>query len=130
VLNKLAAMVAAANASEGQQIAVNVQAEPLSLPSKKATSLALVANELIANALRHAFPGRSRGRVEVTLAQHDREVLLEVADDGVGLPADFDLRRDARTGLRVGQRLVERDLRGELTLDRDGGTRAAVRFPL
>ena len=72
-------------------------------------------NELITNAVKHGFAGRREGSIVVSLQEGAGKVLVQVRDDGVGLPEGFDPSRDARLGLRIVQGIVEQDLGGEFT---------------
>jgi two-component system, sensor histidine kinase PdtaS len=99
---------------------VSAELEPVSLPSARATALALVFSELLQNALEH---GGDRVRVE--LARHDGEVVLAIADDGSAVGAVV-----AGTGLSIVQALVRDELRGTLDLSLASGTRAEVVFPV
>jgi two-component sensor histidine kinase len=112
----------------GTHIDVQVDGPPLLLPSKQATSLALVLGELLTNAIAHAFPGRARGRVDVTLAEEDGQVIVRVQDDGVGLPPDLDPSQVENLGLSIVRTLVSRDLHGTLAMLTREGTIAEVRF--
>jgi two-component sensor histidine kinase len=68
----------------------------------QATSAGLLVNELISNALKHAFPQGRSGVVRVTLQPTDGEKwCLQVSDDGIGLPADFAARRTQSLGLQL-----------------------------
>jgi two-component sensor histidine kinase len=98
------------------------------LPSRQATSAALAINELVDNALRHGFPDGAEGTVTVSLQQQGGQVLVQVRDDGAGLPSDFDLKRDGRLGLDLVDGLVTHDLGGTLSLDGDHGTIARLTF--
>src|SRR3954454_5440875 len=98
---------------------VSSKLEPVSLPSARATALALVFSELLQNALEH---GGDRVRVE--LARRDGEIVLAIADDGAGVDG-----APAGTGLSIVQALVRDELRGTLELSFAGGTRAEVVFP-
>jgi len=98
------------------------------LPAERATQCALVINELVQNAIEHGMAHSDEGSVEVELVDHGEEVTLVVADDGQGLPTDFDLERDSNLGLRIVRSMVERDLAGELKLTSTFGTRATIRF--
>lgn len=70
--------------------------------TRQAIMCGLLVNELVTNALKHAFPGRRGGEVRVSLQPEGPRVRLTVSDDGVGLPVDFD-DSAART---VGRQLV------------------------
>ncbi len=65
-------------------VSVRVEADPVICPLDLATPLGLIANELVVNALKHAFPDGRPGRVTVTLREEAGAVALAVADDGVG----------------------------------------------
>lgn len=113
--------------SPGKMISMNVQGPPIHLPSQQATACALVANELVLNALEHAFTGRESGSVTVQLSDKGDQVVLVVADDGVGLP-ESDEQLDS-LGLTIVRTLVEGDLKGEFTMERaEPGTHASVTF--
>ncbi len=124
---RLVPMVVRGAAKEKIHLDLQVPAIPLS--SKKATTLALILNELVSNALRHAFDGRADGQLTVRLAPGNDGLILRVADDGPGLPEGFDLATHANVGLNVVRTLAERDLAGKLSLSRGGGHTAEVWFP-
>jgi two-component sensor histidine kinase len=113
-----------------RQIAVSVQGQAWKLPTKAATSLALVLNELISNCLEHAFPNRECGRIEVSFATEQGEGVMRVVDDGVGLPPGFTLDAGQNLGLRIARALIADDLKGALELTSAQGAMATVRFPL
>jgi two-component sensor histidine kinase/putative methionine-R-sulfoxide reductase with GAF domain len=98
---------------------VHADLEPVSIAGSRATALALVFSELLQNALEHG--GDS---VRIELAQRNGQVVLSIADDGVGIEGDA-----AGTGLSIVQALVRDELQGRLDLRSEGGTRAEVVFP-
>jgi len=90
----------------------------------------LIINELISNAFKHAFPNSRSGSVSVAIGANANRCVIEISDDGVGLPTEFDLASDASTGLRVIRALV-RQISGSLEFAHlSPGTRARVSFPL
>ncbi len=101
------------------------------LPAAVATALAMVLTELVQNAVEHGYPGPGPGTVEVRAVRGPLDLLVEVRDDGAGLPAGFDLESSDRLGLRIVRTLVEGELRGALALqERSPGTVAVLRVPL
>jgi PAS domain S-box-containing protein len=113
------------------QLETVVTGAPIYLPSKQATALALVLNELVSNALEHAFTAESgRGALSIELASDGPRVTVTVEDNGRGLPAGFDLAGGRGLGLKIVRTLVEKDLAGTLQigLRADGGTRATLVF--
>jgi two-component system, sensor histidine kinase PdtaS len=99
---------------------VEAELEPVALAGDRATALALVFSELFQNALEH---GGTVVRVE--LARRDGDVVLAIADDGIGISGD----PDAGTGLSIVRALVRDELQGTLSLESNGGLRAEVVFP-
>jgi two-component sensor histidine kinase len=76
---------------------------PISMSTDRAIRVALLATELVTNAARHAY-ARSGGEIRVALtrtAAHPETVSLSVRDDGVGLPAEFDITRGGGLGTRL-----------------------------
>jgi two-component sensor histidine kinase len=68
----------------------------------RAILVALIVNELILNAGRHAYPNSPEGVIRLQLVlSDDKAVSISVSDDGIGLPADFDLARSKRLGTRI-----------------------------
>jgi two-component sensor histidine kinase len=68
-----------------------------------AVPVGLIVNELLSNALKHAFVGRNEGKIEVRLtASEEGRINLTVSDDGVGLPDGFDI--DKTGTLRFSQK--------------------------
>jgi two-component sensor histidine kinase/putative methionine-R-sulfoxide reductase with GAF domain len=100
---------------------VEARLESVSLAGDRATALALVFSELLQNALEHG--GTS---VEVELVRRNGDVVLAIADDGVGI-GDGEVA--SGTGLSIVRALVRDELRGTLSLESNGGLRAEVVFP-
>jgi two-component sensor histidine kinase len=114
-----------------KRIHFSLEADPVTLPTQQATSFALVINELLHNTVEHAFSAALEGQVVVRIAQNDGRVVLEVVDDGEGLPPTFDLRTSGSLGLQIVQTLVREDLKGTFQLVRAGdrGAKGIVSFP-
>ena len=111
------------------RIAVEGEGESFALPAQQATSCALALNELLQNAVEHGFSGRDEGSIDVRLSETEDCVVIEIADDGVGLPGDFDLASASSLGLQLVQTLVRDDLRGQLELRNGHGVTARISFP-
>jgi two-component system, sensor histidine kinase PdtaS len=115
----------------GKQIAIAVEGDSLTLPSKPATSLALVVSELVQNALKHAFRDREQGRVLIALRAEGGDLLVQVTDDGVGSTAPAPAGKPARKGLGLDIiKTLVHDLKGHFEVRfTDRGSQALVRFP-
>ncbi|MGQ9523546.1 MAG: GAF domain-containing protein [Armatimonadota bacterium] len=114
-----------------KKIYMEVQGGDLMLDAPKATSMALILNELVSNALEHGLDPVSKGSVIVRLSTNDDEVVVEVRNDGAPLPETFDIAAADSLGLKIVDSLVRETLHGRFSLFRDGRyTTAQVRFPL
>jgi len=127
VLERITQMTVESMTSPEQEITITVYGEPLLLSSQAATSLTLAVNELVQNALEHAFKGRRKGEVAVSLGHSPDEVVVIVKDDGIGLPAEY----ASHLGLEIVETLVKDDLNGRLKFNRpaSGGTEVSIRLP-
>jgi PAS domain S-box-containing protein len=93
-------------------VRVEVSAEPLTIGNDRAVPLALILNELLTNAIKYAYPD-GRGVVRVRLeTRAGGSAFLSVSDDGSGLPADFETRRNRSLGFRIIERLAQQ-MRGQ-----------------
>jgi two-component sensor histidine kinase len=102
------------------------------LPAQQATSCALIINELVQNAVEHAFVGLGGGSIVVRLGEQGDSLYIDIQDDGRGLPDDFDAVRQGGLGLQIVRSLVREDLKGEFELLRKtngDGVHAVVSFP-
>lgn len=109
-------------------IQLNVQVDEVALGLDQAVSCGLILNELMTNALKYAFPDRRIGTIWVELRANPEHLLsLRVADDGVGMPADFDVRTAKSLGLQLVGSLVGQ-LDGKMELERSKGTEFRVSF--
>lgn len=101
------------------------------LPSEKATSIALILNELLQNAIEHAFAGRANGKLTVRFNDSGSCYELLIADNGVGLPDDFSWQQSSSLGLKIIKTMAEADLKGSFALVplADGGVQASVIIP-
>ncbi len=93
-------------------IVVECSAEKAEIETSMMVSLGLIVNELVINSLKHAFPGRSKGRVMISFTSSDDRLELTVADDGQGCDKDA-LHRDGASGLDLIQSLAH-SLKGSL----------------
>ncbi len=122
----LARLVAELRAESAGEIELSSQLDVVYIEVERAIPCGLIANELICNAFRHAFPDGSRGRVYVHLKRNEDRVALCVEDDGVGL----DSRRSTDgSGLNL-VRALARQLGGTLIENDENGHRVSLEFPL
>jgi PAS domain S-box-containing protein len=119
-----------ASAANPANVARRLDIVPVFLSVDKAIPCGLIINELVTNALKHAFPDGRRGTVQVTLRdQGAGQLQLSVVDDGIGLGTDFDAENSVSMGLTLITTLVEQ-LKGRLTIMRSPGATFGITFPL
>ncbi|MDR7484597.1 MAG: GAF domain-containing protein [Armatimonadota bacterium] len=112
------------------RVAVGIEGADLYMPSQQATSVALAVTELVQNAMEHAFADRSEGHIRILLSQTERDWIIEVSDDGVGLPSGVDPMATDNLGLKIVHALATEDLGGRFELQAGGaGTRAILTVP-
>ena len=128
-LRKIAGYIGDSNAASAKGIRVESRLEPVLIDSKRAISLGLVANELLTDAFKYAFPAGRGGGIEIQLRGGDGRIVLEIADDGVGLPQDFDPAASKGFGFRLIAGIVK-DLSGTFTVGPGPGARFIVDLPL
>lgn len=111
-------------------IATKIEIEELYFVPDTAISIGIIITELLTNAMKHAFDQTGNGAVEVSLRQTDpgRYELL-VSDNGIGIPADIRLEDTRSLGLALVTAFAKK-LKGEIHLDRAGGTALSIRFGL
>jgi PAS domain S-box-containing protein len=89
----------------------------------------LLVNELVSNAFKHAFPEGRDGEIVIHLDEPGSGVMsFSVADNGIGLPPEMDLASQPSLGLQLVPLFVEQ-LHGSMVIERERGTRFAIRIP-
>ncbi len=120
-----------AGLGELRPVMLTVSAEAHALPLRRASDVGLVVNELVTNALKHAFPGGRRGVVRVSFRRDGDVFELAVSDNGVGAASEPGPRREGGgLGNQILQALAAQ-LGGRLDVARGevGGSQCRLRFP-
>ena len=113
------------------RITPNVSVADSPLPISTAVPVGLIVNELLTNAFKHAFVNRNEGTVGVSFDVSDKGLVsLTVSDDGVGLPAGFDIDTSKTLGLHLIKILTEDQLQGTLEVTSDGGATFKMEFDM
>lgn len=115
---------------EGHEISCVINSDELFLPVDQALPCALIVNEVLSNAYKHAFRGRKKGTIEISAFQEGGRIRITVRDDGIGLPPHFDISRTNSLGLKLIRNLVQHQLKGSLMIHSDKGTETIVEFPI
>ena len=128
-LESLCAHLLRALGVDPNRVRLDCHAAAVELGLDQAVPCGLIINELVSNALEHAFPEGRAGRIAVELHRDsDDRLALTVADDGVGLPASLDFSQTSTLGLQL-VRILTTQLQGTLGVERGQGASFQVTFP-
>jgi two-component sensor histidine kinase len=108
-------------------VQLRVDADDVALSIDAAVPCGLIINELMSNALKHAFPDGREGEIRVAIKADNGLVQLSVGDNGVGFPDDVDFRETESLGLQLVNTLVDQ-LDGTVALRVNGGTTFEIAF--
>lgn len=111
---------------DSDHVQLEVQCEPVLLSIDSAIALGLIVNELVSNALKHAFPKPMSGSISIDLRRNEQQrLVLTVTDDGVGLPPGLDPVKTESLGLQLVQELTQQ-LEGSVHVRNGNGTTFVV----
>jgi len=130
-LDRLVQSIRSSYRGTGERIGLRLaqQGANVELDLERAIPCGLLVNELVTNAFKHAFKDERQGEIVIEISEDAESLIcLSVSDDGVGLPSDPELAQLSSLGLQLIQLFVEQ-LHGALTIERESGTRFAIRFP-
>jgi two-component system, sensor histidine kinase PdtaS len=111
-------------------IRFEVEVDPIDLDAMHAVPVGLILNEVITNAIKHAFPDNPHARIIIKLLKTGTErLLLYIGDNGKGFPAGFDLEKDSSFGMILIKGLAE-DLDGTVNIHSDNGITVQLEFKI
>ncbi|MFB2876273.1 PAS domain S-box protein [Floridanema aerugineum] len=127
-IHQLADNLVNSYALKANNIKLNIFVAQLFLDVDTAIPCGLIINELLSNSLKYAFPDGKSGEINIEFKLLGQEKLyLKVSDNGIGLPADFQLEETESLGLQLVYNLTEQ-LGGNLTIDSSNGTSFKIIF--
>ncbi|SIN95780.1 Two-component sensor histidine kinase, contains HisKA and HATPase domains [Chitinophaga niabensis] len=109
------------------KIYFRTEVEPVSLDVSVAIPIALILNEAVTNSIKYAFPGNSKGRIEVNMYHEAGEIVLEISDNGIGIDKNIKDKTLNSLGVELMKGLSE-DINGQIEFANDEGTKITVRF--
>ncbi|MFZ5427067.1 MAG: sensor histidine kinase [Thermodesulfobacteriota bacterium] len=127
-VNKLVPRLGAAFGA-GRGLEYRVEARDAELVIDQAIPFGLIVNELVTNAVKHAFGGRDCGVITVEAGMVDGVMCLKVSDNGNGLPAGFDAAATPTLGMQLILQLTKQ-LRGEIEIETGTGASFTMVFPV
>jgi two-component sensor histidine kinase len=110
------------------RIRFEIRADKIDLPLDFTVPCGLVLNELVSNSIKHAFPHEKQGEIVITAQRENDEIVLIVADNGVGFPHDVKSKKSETLGMFLVVRLVESQLKGAIDMKNENGAKVSIRF--
>jgi len=111
-----------------ERIRLKLSLEPLILGIEQAIPCGLLIQEILSNAIKHAFPDGQDGTISITFGEYQNGFRLIVENTGVPFPRDIDIQRIETMGLDL-IRTFTHQLRGTLEFDRSAATTFTITFP-
>lgn len=111
------------------QITIEQHISNIYLPLDLSIPVGLIINELITNALKYAFPDKNKGKIVIHLTKKHDHCLLQIQDNGIGMPADIDLKNPATLGFKLVS-ILANQLDGTIKINRKKGTCIEICFPV
>ncbi len=129
IRNYLSALIDEITAMFPNNAAVRIekQLDDLVLGVDVLSPLGIIINELLTNAMKHAFSGMDNGVINVSVSARGNRATLVVSDNGTGIPESINIENSPGFGLTLVRMLV-RKLKGKMSVDRDRGTRIVLEF--
>lgn len=128
-IHDLTQMISSTYSTDGLRVTIDDEKmESHVVNIKKAVPLGLICSELLNNCYKYAFEGRSEGKITVTLIRRDKKLILTIADDGVGLPEDFEVKKQSSLGMTLLKALTKQ-VKGELEYKSGTGASFTMSFP-
>ncbi|MEM7374753.1 MAG: sensor histidine kinase [Bacteroidota bacterium] len=110
-----------------EHIQLSIEAEPLLIDVDTLIPIGLILNELLSNALKHAFPPGEHGQIEVIFKKDNEALLLSVKDDGVGIPTNSLKDHSTSFGMTLIKSFAKK-LNAEFIAENQGGTSLSLRI--
>jgi two-component sensor histidine kinase len=110
-----------------EEVILETKLEEVDLILDQAIPCGLLVNELITNALKYAWKHGERGVITINLFQKESQVNLQIFDDGIGLPFNFEDAKPETLGLQLVETLIEQ-LDGQLEVKIENGTKYFIKF--
>jgi two-component system, sensor histidine kinase PdtaS len=106
-VSKLVQMLEQSILPSGKEVQVELNCDKVILNVEKAMPLALILNELVTNSFKYSFNGRDKAVIGVKIVTKEKACMLEIYDDGPGLPVGFDLKNTGTLGMQLVEMLAD-----------------------
>jgi len=107
--------------ADADKITLTADVEAIKLHSDTVIPLGMIINELVSNALKYAFKNKQHGQIQVVLKRINEKLLLQVKDNGIGIPDNIDVSTGASFGYKIIKAFAQK-LKGLMTINNKNGT--------
>lgn len=114
------------------KVNINLILDDIFISYTKATSIALIINELINNCIKHAFTTKTTGLniIDVTCKKFNEFLMLSVEDNGIGFPQDFDIKNKDNCGVSIVTSIIEYEFKGNIEfISKEKGLKVLIKLP-
>jgi two-component sensor histidine kinase len=112
-----------------ENITINEQIEDsVSLKADKSFPIGLIINEFLTNSFKYAFPENKKGKISINIDETSAHYNLELTDNGIGFPENFNAENSRTFGLRI-MKLLAQQINGTFQIDGSNGVKLNVQFP-
>ncbi len=112
-----------------KEVGLEVKCGKFHLDMDRTLACGLIVNELVSNAYKHGFPGKTKGEIEISgQCENDNRIILSVTDNGIGFPEGFDIENVSSLGLDIVKSLTKEKLGGNVSLRNTGKTQISIEF--
>jgi two-component sensor histidine kinase len=115
--------------ADSSKLDIAVLINDVHLNLEKALPCGLIINEVVSNSIKYAFNEMKRGKITIKMIQQEKMILLNIEDNGIGLPENLDVTKSASLGLSLIYSFTDQ-LGGTIEINRDNGTEYRIVFPL
>lgn len=109
------------------RVVLAIDVDKVGLELDQAIPCGLILNELISNALHHAFPEGEQGRIHIQISEQEGRMAILVEDNGKGIPQEWNVEESESLGIQLVYTLTEQ-LDGEIEFSREKGTKYLITF--
>ncbi|MEG0773706.1 ATP-binding cassette domain-containing protein [Clostridium sp.] len=123
-------IVAKYSSAMNKKLKIELELDDIFIPYNKATSIALIINELISNCIKHAFPSDGKGIIDIKCQKYKDYILLSVEDDGVGITPEFDIDNMNSLGVSIVSSIIKYEFKGNIEfILKAKGTKVKIKLP-
>jgi two-component system, sensor histidine kinase PdtaS len=108
-------------------IVISHNIEPIMLDVSQAIPVGIILNEAITNSIKYSFPDKRKGQIRVNMLTANDVIAIEITDNGIGLPVDFDINKARSLGMNLIKGLTNQ-LKGNFAISSRDGVCVSITF--